>query len=93
MANPSSQGKIFGLGESGAVVPLLTDSASAPSPSLPAPVSPHKVFPKTAEFRGCSPPHLIWEMSHRAREFRVIKCYPLVVLVVVVMVVVVGLTQ
>ena len=50
------------LGTSGMGAPLLTSAAAAPGRTSHAGAgnASHKVFPKTAEFRGCSPPPPMW---------------------------------
>ena len=77
LPNPTAEGNLFLLRESGTVVPLLTSAASAPwCPShAGAGDAPHKVFPKTVQSGGCSPPAM-WEMQHRARGLRITECYP-----------------
>ena len=77
---PNICGKLSLPGKSGTLVSLLTSAASCPLASLPGRRShaPHKVFPKTAEFGGCSPSPM-WEMQHRARGFQITDRYPSVV--------------
>ena len=60
---PNSRGKIFWLGESRTVVPLLTNGASAPwCPSHAVIGILHTKSSKTVKFGGCSPP-LIWKIG------------------------------
>ena len=77
----ATRGNVLSLHGSGTVVPLLTSAAAAPwCPShTGAGDASHKVLPVTVNCGGCSPPHLMWEISHRARGPWITKCYQSVV--------------
>ena len=70
--NGERSGRLLGYLTAGENLFLLHESGTAVALLT-------SVTPKTVKFGGCSPPHPMWETYHRARGFRIPKCYPLVV--------------